>query len=309
MKTIEQILKIKAVVLYILKAFPEGVDYIHLFKVMYFAQQDQLKEYGLPIIYDTFVARKHGPVPAAVVLYILKAFPEGVDYIHLFKVMYFAQQDQLKEYGLPIIYDTFVARKHGPVPALTYKVLRGIEGKADLSTPELKDFADSLNIAISQDGHQLVLASKNAECDMDELSVADVKMLNKWIEKCKDVESFDLSDKSHEDRDSLNIAISQDGHQLVLASKNAECDMDELSVADVKMLNKWIEKCKDVESFDLSDKSHEDRAWKRAKRQADKTGEDSKITMYDMAAAAGASKDMLCVIRDRQSVQKALSWI
>ena len=165
----------------------------------------------------------------AVVLYILKAFPEGVDYIHLFKVMYFAQQDQLKEYGLPIIYDTFVARKHGPVPALTYKVLRGIEGKADLSSPELKDFADSLNIAISQDGHQLVLASKNAE---------------------------------------------------------------------------W-----DVESFDLSDKSHEDRAWKRAKRQADKTGEDSKITMYDMAAAAGASKDMLCVIRDRQSVQKALSWI
>ena len=186
----------------------------------------------------------------AVVLYILKAFPEGVDYIHLFKVMYFAQQDQLKEYGLPIIYDTFVARKHGPVPALTYKVLRGIEGKADLSTPELNDFADS-----------------------------------------------------------LNIAISQDGHQLVLASKNAEYDMDELSVADVKMLDKWIEKCKDVESFDLSDKSHEDRAWKRAKRQADKTGEDSKITMYDMAAAAGASKDMLCVIRDRQSVQKALSWI
>ena len=82
----------------------------------------------------------------AVVLYILKAFPEGVDYIHLFKVMYFAQQDQLKEYGLPIMYDTFVARKHGPVPALTYKVLRGIEGKADLSSPELKDFADSLNM-------------------------------------------------------------------------------------------------------------------------------------------------------------------
>lgn len=186
----------------------------------------------------------------AVVLYILKAFPEGVDYIHLFKVMYFAQQDQLKEYGLPIMYDTFVARKHGPVPALTYKVLRGIEGKADLSSPKLKDFADS-----------------------------------------------------------LNIAISQDGHQLVLASKNAECDMDELSVADVKMLDKWIEKCKDVESFDLSDKSHEDRAWERAKRQADKTGEDSKITMYDMAAAAGASKDMLCVIRDRQSVQKAFNFL
>ena len=52
MKTIDQILKIKAVVLYILKAFPEGVDYIHLFKVMYFAQQDQLKEYGLPTCFN-----------------------------------------------------------------------------------------------------------------------------------------------------------------------------------------------------------------------------------------------------------------
>ena len=184
----------------------------------------------------------------AVVLYILKAFPEGVDYIHLFKVMYFAQQNQLKEYGLPIIYDTFVARKHGPVPALTYKVLRGIEGKADLSSPELKDFADS-----------------------------------------------------------LNIAISQDGHQLIFAANTAECDMDELSRADVKMLDKWIERCKNINSFDLSDKSHEDKAWKRAKRLSDKTGEDTKITLYDMAEAAGATKAMLCVIRDRQSVQKASS--
>jgi len=186
----------------------------------------------------------------AVVLYILRAFPEGVDYIHLFKVMYFAQQNLLKEYGLPIVYDTFVARKHGPVPTLTYKVLRGVEGKTDISSPELKGFADS-----------------------------------------------------------LDVQLSKDGHQLILASKNARCDMDELSVADVKMLDKWIDKCKDVDSFDLSDKSHEDKAWKRAKRQADKTGEDTKITMYDMADAAGASKAMLTVIRERQSVQKALSWI
>ena len=160
----------------------------------------------------------------AVVLYILKAFPEGVDYIHLFKVMYFAQQNQLKEYGLPIVYDTFVARKHGPVPTLTYKVLRGVEGKTELSS-ELKDFSSSLDVELSKEGHQLILASKNAV------------------------------------------------------------------------------------SFDLSDKSHEDKAWKRAKRQADKTGEDTKITMYDMADAAGASKAMLAVIRERQSVQKALAWI
>ena len=42
-------------------------------------------------------------------------------------------------------------------------------------------------------------------------------------------------------------------------------------------------------------RQHEDRAWKRAKRQADKTGEDSKITMYDK----------MC-IRDRNSVSSIL---
>ena len=36
MKTIDQILKIKAVVSYILQQMPGGVDYIHLFKVMYY---------------------------------------------------------------------------------------------------------------------------------------------------------------------------------------------------------------------------------------------------------------------------------
>lgn len=184
----------------------------------------------------------------AVVLYILKAFPNGVDYIHLFKVMYFAQQNHLKEYGLPVVYDSFVARKHGPVPTLTYKVLRSVEGKADITTDELRNFANDL------------------------------------------------------------IVNDKDGHQVVSSAENAVCDMDELSSADIEMLDKWIAKCKDVASFDLSDMSHADKAWKKAKRQADKTGEDVKITMYDMAAAAGASEGMLQVIRERQSLQKALAW-
>lgn len=184
----------------------------------------------------------------AVVLYILKSFPNGVDYIHLFKVMYFAQQNQLKEYGLPIVYDTFVARKHGPVPTLTYKVLRGVEGKVALSSNELTEFAKSLAVSLSDNGHQIISATKDAVCDMDELSVADVKMLDKWIAKCKDVHSFDLSDWSH------------------------------------------------------------DKAWKQAKKKADKTGEDVKITMYDMADAVGASKDMLHIIRERQTLRKALAW-
>ena len=59
MKTIEQIDKIKATVLYVLEHMKNGVDYIHLFKVMYFAQQEHLVVYGSPIMEDSFLARKH----------------------------------------------------------------------------------------------------------------------------------------------------------------------------------------------------------------------------------------------------------
>ena len=64
MKTAIQIAKIRAVVLYIMQSFTQGVDYIKLFKILYFAQQDHLVKYGKVIVEDSFRALKHGPVPA-----------------------------------------------------------------------------------------------------------------------------------------------------------------------------------------------------------------------------------------------------
>lgn len=184
----------------------------------------------------------------AVVSYILKQLPMGVDYIHLFKIMYFAQQEHLVTYGLPLMDDTFVARKHGPVAILTYKVLHCAEGKNLKRTDELSDFISSI----------------------------DVKMV--------------------------------DGHQIVYAAPDAVCDMDELSVSNMKVLDKWIEKCKDIQSFDLADLSH-DKAWIKAKRQSEKTGEDTKLPLVDIAAAGGATIPMQKVIRDRQLNRKTLQWI
>ena len=183
----------------------------------------------------------------AVVLYILKQIPEGVDYIHLFKIMYFAQQEHLVTYGMPLIEDTFVTRKHGPVATLTYKVLHLAEGMNLASTADLDSFVHSLRI--SKEGKP----------------------------------------------------------QMVLAMPDSVCDLDELSRSNVIVLNRWIEKCKDVKSFELADLSH-DKAWLKAKRQSEKTGEDTKIPLVDIAAAAGASKEMINVIRDRQLNQQMLQW-
>lgn len=183
----------------------------------------------------------------AVVLYILKQIPEGMDYIHLFKIMYFAQQEHLVTYGIPLMEDTFVSRKHGPVATLTYKVLHLAEGMKAVTTADLEGFVHSLRI--------------------------------------------DTEGKP----------------QMVMAMPDAVCDLDELSRSNLIVLDRWIEKCKDVKSFELADLSH-DRAWLKAKRQSEKTGEDTKIPLVDIAAAAGASKEMINVIRNRQLNQKALQW-
>jgi len=184
----------------------------------------------------------------AVVEYILQQMGVAVDYIHLFKVMYFAQEEHLAIYGIPMMYDTFMARKHGPVASLTYKVLRVAEGKIMDATGELYDFASDLILSV-KDGHQVVTLAEGVQCDMDELSRSNVRILDKWIDRCKDIKSFDLSEMSH------------------------------------------------------------DKAWQKAVRQAERTGEDTKISLYDMAAAGGASKDMLNVVKERQLNRRALQWI
>lgn len=181
----------------------------------------------------------------AVVAYILKKVPQGLDYIHLFKIMYFAQQEHLVVWGLPIMDDSFVARRHGAVPTLTYKVIKSVECGREVSD-DLKDFYNTITVTTDED-HQLIKLAEGADCDMDELSESNTEILDKWIKNCMDINSYKLSDLSH------------------------------------------------------------DKAWKQAKRQTDKTGEDTKITLYAMAKAGGALDGMLEVIKERQFIQRALS--
>ena len=177
----------------------------------------------------------------ATVLYVLGQMPQGVDYIHLFKILYFAQQKHLVTYGMPLMEDTFCARKHGPVPTLTYKVLKASEKGQTFEQQDIQDFMCGVKVEL-RDGHQMVMAIQRA--DMDELSKSDVLVLDECIDRLRSIDAFDLSDLSH------------------------------------------------------------DKAWLKAKRIADRTGEDDKIPMYDIAGAGGATKEMLSVIRERQWMER-----
>lgn len=129
----------------------------------------------------------------AVVLYILQHFPDGVDYIKLFKIMYFAQRKYLSTYGLCIVDDTFKARLKGPVPALTYKVMKMAENgdKFDRCS-DLISFAKSVTV----DNNQKV--SANMKPDVDYIAGMERRVLDETIAECRDMSSKDLSKKSHD---------------------------------------------------------------------------------------------------------------
>ncbi len=125
----------------------------------------------------------------AVVLYIMQSFPEGVDYIKLFKILYFAQQEHLVKYGKVIVDDSFRALKHGPVPAYTYKALQIAEGKA--LEGDFDEFLKNIEVHDKK-----VYASMFP--DMDYISGADKRSLDTSIAKYKNADPYDLSDLSHD---------------------------------------------------------------------------------------------------------------
>ena len=130
----------------------------------------------------------------SVVLYILKNFKEGVDYIKLFKIMYFAQKEYLLSYGKVLCPDTFKARKYGPVPVVSDKVLKRIEAHESFSDlGNLKSFSKSIRV----DENQRVFSLQ--EPDTDYLSRKECECLDRWIDYCRDKDSIKvLSPESHD---------------------------------------------------------------------------------------------------------------
>lgn len=128
----------------------------------------------------------------AVVLYVLQAFKEGVDYIKLYKILYFAQRGYLGNYGLILLPDSFRARDYGPVPSLTNKLVKMSEKQcSDENGVGLTDFVDAIEVK-----GQRIFAKKSPNMDM--LADMEVSMLDECIEKYKNMDSMDLSEMSHD---------------------------------------------------------------------------------------------------------------
>lgn len=127
-------------------------------------------------------------------LYILNKTGK-TDFHKLFKILYFAEQEHLVNYGRPITGDDYQKMNYGPVPSITYDILKVVEGKRN---PFIQPDEYIRLFSISREGKvPFVQALSNA--DTDELSVSEIEVLDKSIRENKDLTFAELTKKSHDE--------------------------------------------------------------------------------------------------------------
>lgn len=130
----------------------------------------------------------------AVSLYILMECKE-LDFIHLFKILYFAERNHYANYGKHLVKDTFCALERGPVPSFLYDALKVATGQKP-STSKDETF---LAQAFEQCEAECPYIIRGTELpDMDELSKAEIASINDSIKANISKTSWQLSDESHD---------------------------------------------------------------------------------------------------------------
>lgn len=131
----------------------------------------------------------------AATLYILKQCGE-LDFIYLFKILYFAERQHYATYGKHLVKDTFCALESGPVPSFLYDAVKVVTHSAHAAKGSLlQQLADSLKPG-NAECYYFVGAAE--EPDMDELSRADIACLDASIKENLQKDAKQLSEDSHD---------------------------------------------------------------------------------------------------------------
>jgi len=109
------------------------------------------------------------------------------DYYKVLKIIYFAEVEHLKKYGVPIIGDFYVAMKHGPVPSKAYDMIKAAKGDSPFSDPK------GLSTYFTVHGINITPLK---EPDMDQFSTSNLECLDKAIEENRGLSFDELHKKS-----------------------------------------------------------------------------------------------------------------
>lgn len=125
-------------------------------------------------------------------LYALGQLGGKADMHKLCKILYFADQRHLSQYGRSITGDIYIAMQFGPVPSCVDDILKAVRGDSFFSSSrEIEPLKRQLEF------ENKFIIRAIAEPDMDELSATDVKCLDYAISLCKDKNFRELTEFSH----------------------------------------------------------------------------------------------------------------
>ena len=127
-------------------------------------------------------------------LFILNSLGE-CDYHKVFKILYFADQFHLKNYGQPLTGDSYIAMPYGPVPSFLYDVFKASEKG---NSPFIEAMELSHLFVVKRDG-KIPRVSANHSVDFDELSESNLEVLNLSITENRALSFEDLVTKSHDE--------------------------------------------------------------------------------------------------------------
>ena len=125
------------------------------------------------------------------VLYILDKLEGKGDFHKIFKILYFADQKHLTRYGSFFTDDQYVAMKNGPVPSMTYDILKALRGQG-LHSNDQDKFRKFFNLIDTYN------VEAKIKPDLDELSESAIQCLNESISENKKYNFDELTERSHD---------------------------------------------------------------------------------------------------------------
>lgn len=135
----------------------------------------------------------YNPTKAAqtIAFFSLKNGGRPVNTLKAVKLVYFADRESVRQYGYPIQDEPRVSVPHGPVNSMTYNFIKG----------EVRDDDGWSTFVTDREGHNIGLADPSISLDdLDELSDADLSVLEHVWESFGHMNQWEVRDLSHDSR-------------------------------------------------------------------------------------------------------------
>lgn len=129
----------------------------------------------------------------AALLYILEKVGKA-DFHKIFKLIYFAEQKHLAEFGRPITGDNYIAMRYGPVPSIVYDILEAVKKDYGYCIDPAKFNAFFVIEAVGK----IYFVEGKVKANLDFLSQSELVCLSRSIEENKDLNFDALTRKSHD---------------------------------------------------------------------------------------------------------------